>query len=66
MLLIAAAIVVAAGAVTAVVVTGSGGQGNSAQAAVSARSGGSVSLKGATLTVPAGAVSGSGQIVATA
>lgn len=64
-LLIVVTAVIVAG-VTAVVVTRSGGQGTSAQAAVSAQHGGSVSLGDARLTVPAGAVSGSGQLVATA
>jgi hypothetical protein len=63
--LVIVAVLVAAGAITAVVVTRAGGHGSSAQAAVSAQDGGSVSLGDATLTVPAGAVSGNGQLVAT-
>jgi hypothetical protein len=62
LLLIMAAALVAAGAITAVVVTRAG---SSVQAAVSAQEGGSVSLGDATLTVPAGAVRGNGQLVAT-
>lgn len=64
-LLIVVAVLVAAGAITAVVVTRTGGHGSSAQAAVSAQHGGSVSLGDATLTVPARAVRGNGQLVAT-
>ena len=63
LLLIVVAVVVAAGAITAVVITRTAG--SSARAAVSAQHGGSVSLRGATLTVPAAAVSGNGQLAAT-
>ena len=61
---IAAAAVIVAG-VTVVVAARTVGQHSSAQAAVSAQHGGSVSFGEASLTVPAGAVSGSGQLLAT-
>lgn len=63
LLLIVVAAVVAAGAITAVVITRTAG--SSARAAVSAQHGGSVSLGSATLTVPAAAVRGNGQLAAT-